>query len=319
VILQHCRVTNAEENNNVKIETSLGNFQADALVYATHIPPGINVLHLECSPYRSYAMAIRLEDDAYPEGLAYDMHDPYHYYRTQEVDGKKYLIAGGEDHKTGVEVNTSGCFLKLEGHVRTYFNVSEIVYKWSSQYFEPVDGLPYIGHLPGSSGKIYVATGFGGNGMTYSHVAAMLLKSLVLKQESLYSSIFAPGRIKPVAGFSEFVRHNANVVRQFLGKWFAKEKLQEVAALAPGEGKVVKYNGHALAVFKDPDGTLHAVNPTCTHMKCSVNWNAAERSWDCPCHGTRYSFDGQMLSGPANKDLEVIELRSLMEEEKVDS
>jgi nitrite reductase/ring-hydroxylating ferredoxin subunit len=261
-------------------------------------------------------MAVTLEDGVYPAGLAYDMYDPYHYYRTQDIDGKKYLIVGGEDHKTGEEPNTNGKFLKLESHIRSHFNIKEVDFRWSSQYFESVDGLPYIGHLPGNPSNIYVATGYGGNGMIYSNVAAIVLKSMILKEENDYGSLFSPARLKPVAGFTEFVKHNADVVKQFVGKWFGTKDLHQIADLAPGEGKVVKYENQQLALFKDHDGAIYAVNPACTHMKCSVAWNAAEKSWDCPCHGARYSIDGQVLTGPAVRNLETVEVREAMEENK---
>jgi glycine/D-amino acid oxidase-like deaminating enzyme/nitrite reductase/ring-hydroxylating ferredoxin subunit len=318
VILEQCRVLKAEiipdTDNLLIVETSTGTFQANKLVYATHIPMGINLLHLRCPAYRSYAMAVKLQDNAYPEELAYDMYDPYHYYRTQMIDGEKYLIAGGEDHRTGEEPNTNGCFLKLESHIRSHFKVSEVVHRWSSQYFEPVDGLPYIGHLPGNPSNVFVATGYGGNGMTYSHVAAIVLKHLIMGENDPYQEVFSPSRLKPVAGFTDFIKHNADVVKQFVGKWFGKEELQEVASLAPGEGKVVTYEDHTLALYKDDEGGLHAVDPACTHMKCSVSWNAAEKSWDCPCHGARYSFTGEVITGPANKNLEPVEIRSLEQE-----
>lgn len=313
VILQQCRVTGAEENEIIQVETTSGSFKGNALIYATHIPPTVNLLHLRCVPYRSYAMAVTLKDNAYPEGLIYDMYDPYHYYRTQEVDGQKYLIGGGYDHKTAHEENTEHCFLQLEAHLRGNFEIKEVNYKWSSQYFEPTDGLPYIGQLPGHTGKIYTATGYGGNGMVYSGVAAILLKKIILNEESPYLDLFNPNRIKPVAGFVNFIKHNADVVKQFAGKWFHHENLDELATLAHGEGKVVNYENHKIALYKDDDGVLHAVNPICTHLKCEVKWNVAERSWDCPCHGARYSFDGKVLTGPADIDLETLEIRSLIE------
>jgi glycine/D-amino acid oxidase-like deaminating enzyme/nitrite reductase/ring-hydroxylating ferredoxin subunit len=315
VIVEQCRVTNIEEAEIVSIETSLGNLKAKTLVYATHIPPGINLLHLRCPAYRSYAMSVKLEDAKYPEGLTYDMYDPYHYYRTQIVDGETFLIVGGEDHKTGETINTNKAFLQLESHVRSHFPVVEISHRWSSQYYEPVDGLPYIGKLPGARENILVATGYGGNGITYSHVAALELSSFILTNESKYNGLFSPARIKPVAGFAEFVRHNTDVVSQFVGKWFATERLEEFSSLAPDEGKVVKLNNETMALYKDEHGSLHAVNPACTHMKCSVAWNAAEKSWDCPCHGARYSVEGEVLNGPADTNLELIELRSLLEKE----
>lgn len=317
LIKQYCMVQHThEESERIKVTTSTGTYRSRALIYATHIPPGINLVHLRCSPFRSYAMAVKLADGNYPQGLIYDMQTPYHYYRTQIVNGEKFLIAGGKDHKTGHEQNTENFFRLLESHVRKHFNVKEVTYQWSSQYYEPVDGLPYIGHFPGHEENVYVATGFGGNGMTYSHVAAHILTDLVMGRENSYKTLFSPSRIKPIAGFADFIEHNTDVVRRFIGKWFSAEELNETASLAPGEGKVVIFNGNILALSKDNDHTLHAVSPACTHMKCSVGWNLAEQSWDCPCHGARYSPDGKVLNGPASKDLERIELRSLSTKEK---
>ncbi|RPE14352.1 FAD-dependent oxidoreductase [Chitinophaga lutea] len=310
-IIQRCRVTGVENNDLVEVETTGGKFTARDLVYATHIPPGVNILHLRCVPYRSYAMAVTLEDEQYPEDLAYDMYDPYHYYRTQEVDGQKYLIAGGKDHKTGEEPNTESCFTQLEAHVRKYFAIKEIAFKWSSQFFEPADGLPYIGHLPGQPENIYVACGYGGNGMIYSSVAATLITKLIMDEVSLYAALFDPNRIKPVAGFSNFIKHNADVVRQFAGKLFPSDKLLQLADLAPDEAKIVQYEGKKLAIYKDAAGQIHAVSPNCTHLQCDVKWNTSEQSWDCPCHGSRFDADGYVLTGPADRDLERVAIESV--------
>ena len=312
-ILQYAPVTKVTEGDVVLIEAGGKSIHARNLVYATHTPPGINLLHLRMAPWRSYAMAITLADGQYPEGLCYDMYDPYHYYRTQVVDGKSYLIAGGEDHKTGHEENTEKCFRTLEAHVRKYFAVESIAYQWSSQYFEPVDGLPYIGNLPMHGSNIYVATGYGGNGMVYSTVAARVLRDLITKQENAYQDLFSPSRIKPVAGFTSFIQNNLDVAKSLVGGWFASETLQDLVNLAPGEGKVVEYEGKSIALSRDSEGALHAVSPTCTHMGCHVAWNLAEQSWDCPCHGARYSAEGAVLTGPADHDLEKIELRLIGE------
>ncbi|HVG42474.1 MAG TPA: FAD-dependent oxidoreductase [Chitinophagaceae bacterium] len=311
VIVQQCRVTDVKDAQDLGliVESEKGNIKARNVIYATHIPPNINVLHFRCAPYRSYAMAVTLKDGAYPEGLAYDMYDPYHYYRTQEVDGKKYLIAGGEDHKTAHETNTEECFRHLESHLSKYFNVDEIAYKWSSQYYEPADGLAYIGHLPGAPSNVFVATGYGGNGMTYSHIAAITLSEILTGRDSDFIEVFDPARVKMVAGFSAFVKENADVVAKFFGMRIGQDKITALAELAPGEAKVVKYNGDSIALYKDDNGNLHAVNPVCTHAKCIVAWNNAEKTWDCPCHGARYDASGKVLTGPARKDLEVVPLR----------
>jgi len=313
VILQQTRVTGIEDTEGITIETANGNFRAANLIYATHIPPGVNLLQMRCEPWRSYAMSFTVKDENYPHDLIYDMYDPYHYIRSQKIDGKEYVIVGGEDHKTGDGENTEANFLRLESYIRKHFNVSEILFKWSSQYFEPGDGLPYIGHLPGHPGNIFVATGYGGNGMTYSSVAAMVLKQMILEEESPYIKLFNPNRVKPIAGFTTFLKQNVGAIRNFVDKWFDKEKLEEFVELAHGEAKVTKYNGEKLALYKDEHGELHAVSPVCTHLKCSVAWNDAEQSWDCPCHGSRFSYEGKVLTGPADHDLEKIEIKSLVE------
>jgi Rieske Fe-S protein len=219
---------------------------------------------------------------------------------------------GGKDHKTAHEENTKYRFTQLRNHVKDHFRFDRINYKWSSQFFESADGLPYIGHLPGQQGNILVATGYGGNGMVYSGVAALTLKEILLNEHTRYSDIFNPNRIKPVAGFSNFIRHNADVVRQFAGKWFSHEELPELAGLAPGEAKVVLFENKKLAIHKTTEGVIHAVSPICTHLKCEVKWNEAEKTWDCPCHGARYDYDGKVVTGPADTDLEQVEIRSLI-------
>ena len=314
VLLQNCRVTAVhKKDDQLEAETGYGKIYARHLIYATHIPPGVNLLHFRCAPYRSYALAVKLKNGNYPVGLAYDMYDPYHYYRTQEVNGEKYLVAGGEDHKTAHQENTNECFTRLEAYLRKYFDIEEVSFKWSSQFFEPADGLPYIGHLPGNPDNVFVATGFGGNGMTYSHVTALLLTDLIVKGESRYKKLFDPMRIKPVAGFENFVKESADVVAKFIGDRISKVKIKELSELAPGEAKVVKYEGDSIALYKDDNGGLHAVNPACTHVNCIVGWNNAEQTWDCPCHGSRFSMDGEVLTAPARKDLEKIDLQKLVE------
>lgn len=308
VIVTDCRVTEIEENDTITIKTTKGDISAANLIWATHIPTGVNLLHFRAAPYRSYVLGLTLNDNNYPQDLGYDMLDPYHYYRTHTIDGQQYLIAGGEDHKTAHEENTEESFRKLHSYVRKHFDIKEVAFKWSSQYFEPADGLAYIGHLPGNGDNVWVATGFGGNGMPYSHIAAITLSEILLEGDSKYRELFNPNRVKPMAGFSNFVKEAADVVKNFVSGKFSAEKLKEFTGLAAGEAKVVKYEGEKIAMYKDEQHNIHAVNPTCTHVHCTVSWNSAEKSWDCPCHGARYSCTGEVLTGPATKNLEVIDL-----------
>ncbi|HTE07565.1 MAG TPA: FAD-dependent oxidoreductase [Flavitalea sp.] len=316
VIVEHSRVVNVEDGEPVVVETERYKYKGSSLIYATHIPPGINLLHMRCSANRSYAMAVTLSDDKYPTRLSYDMYEPYHYYRTQEWKGKKYLIVGGEDHKTGDHPNTGENFLALESHVKTYFKIKSIEYKWSSQYFEPADGLPYIGQLPGHSDHIFVATGFGGNGMTFSSVASIIFSKWLGDNLIPYDNLFNPNRIKPIAGFVSFLSNNATVIQNFFGKMIPSEKLSVLSGIAQGEGEIVKFEDQKIALYRDDYGKLFALNPTCTHMKCDVKWNQTERSWDCPCHGARYSPEGRVLTGPADHGLTVIDLETIMEQSK---
>lgn len=309
IIIENCKVEDVQENNGrLEVTTSTGKTAAGAVIYATHIPPGINLLHFRNAPYRSYALAVQLSEEKYPDGLAYDLYEPYHYYRTQEIDGKRYLIVGGEDHKTGHQENTEVCFKNLEAHARRHFKIENIASRWSSQYFESSDGLAYIGHLPGNPAGVYVATGYGGNGITYSHIAAITLTDMILKGKSEFEELFKPSRVKPVAGFANFVTENADVVAEFIGKRLKIQSLDGLSDLANNEARVVNYEGKKMAAYKNENGEMHVLNPVCTHAKCIVAWNASEKSWDCPCHGARYDVDGAVLTGPARQGLEKIEL-----------
>ncbi len=308
-IVQNCRVTDvAIENEQTYVVTAMGRIAAEQVVYATHVPPGVNILHFCCAPYRSYALAVKLSDGKYPDALVYDLYEPYHYYRTQLVDGERYLIAGGEDHKTAHEKDTNSCFDRLEQYVRDNFEVRSIDFKWSSQYFEPADGLPYIGQLPGNAPNIFVATGFGGNGMIYGTAAAEILADLICNGDSEYKELFNPARVKPVAGFQNFVKEAADVVGVFIAGKLDVSKIETEHEIRPGQARVVKYEGVTAAVYKDEAGQLFAVNPSCPHIKCSVTWNTAEKSWDCPCHGSRFSYTGELLTAPARKNLDKIDL-----------
>lgn len=304
VIQEDCRCeSHDEQENHVVLETSKGQMKAKNVVYANHIPPGLSVLHTTNARYRSYAIAFSLKSGNYPQDLGYDLIDPYHYYRTQEIDGQILLIAGGEDHKTGHEENTGECFSRLENYVRKYFDVETAYYSWSSQYYEPVDGFPYIGKLPGSSGKIFTATGFRGNGMIFGTISSKILSDLIVTGSSKYENIFSPSRIKPIAGFADFAKENAVVAYDFIKDKLFAEKIYSLTEVKEGEAKVVKYEGESYALYKETNGKVHLVKSTCPHAKCEVRWNSAELSWDCPCHGSRLNVNGKLLTGPTVSDL----------------
>ena len=303
VIRHNCMVNDVIPDEYFSAATSTGTLMARRVVYATHIPPGINLLHFRCAPYRSYACAFTVTDNKYPPGLVYDMEDPYHYIRTQKIGGKEYIIAGGYDHKTGHNDNTEQSFRELEAYVRHHFSVDQVAYKWSSQYYSSADGLPYIGLLPGHE-DIYTGTGFMGNGMIYGTISGKIISDLITGIESPYADLFRPSRIKPIAGFAEFVKENADVVSKFISMRFSYEQVSSLVELAPGDAILADWEGNKVALHKDEHGKIFAVDPVCPHAGCLVAWNNAEKTWDCPCHGGRYAADGCWLTGPAKKGLQ---------------
>lgn len=305
-ILENTFVSHSKKIDGLHlVESSSGEIRTKHIVYATHISPGINILSLCNAPYRSYVLGIKLKDGQYPEALCYDMQEPYHYFRTHVVNGQRYLIAGGEDHKTG-HSDPEEAFLNLENYLKRYFQISEVSFKWSSQYYVPVDGLPYIGQLPGGDEGIFVATGFNGNGMILGSLSAQIISDEILGKMNEFSSLLSPSRLKPVSGFSAFVKENADVAYHFFADRFGAEELQSISALPKDKGKLVEIGGEKVAIYKDPDGEVTALSPVCTHAGCIVNWNQSEKSWDCPCHGGRFSVKGKVLTGPPRKDLQQI-------------
>lgn len=307
--VEKCRVENHTKEDDVLIvSTSQGRIKAKNLIYATHTPPGVNLIHFRNIPWRSYVLGVELNDLTYPQSLGYDLEDPYHYYRSQEVDGKWYLIAGGKDHQTGNKQDTKAVFKELENHVRQFFNVRNIAFSWSSQFYEPVDGLPYIGKMPGNPDEVMVSTGYNGNGMIFGTLAGNIISDLIVDGNSPYEELFNPLRIKPVAGFSKFTSHNLNVASKWIKEKIFKKHIFNLDSLNNDEGKVLSYEGHSYAIYKDSKGEIRALKNLCPHAQCSVEWNNAELSWDCPCHGSRFGVQGNVLTSPAVSPLEQVEL-----------
>ncbi|UOE48800.1 FAD-dependent oxidoreductase [Mucilaginibacter sp. SMC90] len=303
VILKNILTTAVATKDDIHTAShATGSLKAKTVVYATHMPPNINVFNFECAPYRSYVMAVKLKSGKYPDALIYDSQEPYHYVRSHTIDGERLLIAGGLDHKTGHE-HPEKAFAELEKYIRRYYNVSSVKYRWSSQYYVPVDGLPYIGQIPLAADGIYCATGYNGNGMMLGSVAGKILSDLILKKENRYEKLFSPARVKPVDSFSEFVKENADVAYHFVADRFGIHESDSLKRLQPGTGKVLEVAGQKIAAYRDEQGTIHALSPVCTHMACIVNWNGEEKSWDCPCHGARFDVDGKVLTGPATRPL----------------
>ncbi|NBD08037.1 FAD-dependent oxidoreductase [Corallococcus silvisoli] len=300
-LFEQSKVVDIHDGTPCRVVTEHGTVTARAVVEATTTPLNRVALHTRLYPYRTYAVAAPLDGPLEP-GQYFDSRDPYHYIRTQRVAGVPYVIVGGEDHKVGAHEDTAARFATLEAYARARFPLKRVTHRWSGQVIEPADGLPSIGRNVGSR-HVYVATGFSGTGMTFGTLAGMVLSDLILGQENPYAALYAPGRLKPRAGAKDFIQENADVAFRFVADRLSKPDGRHLKDLAPGEGRILEVDGRKVAVYRDDEGTAHAVSPVCTHLGCHVHWNNAERSWDCPCHGGRFSPTGRVLNGPAVSDL----------------
>ncbi|XXT23135.1 FAD-dependent oxidoreductase [Sorangium sp. So ce429] len=305
-------VTDIDESSvphKVVVKTARGHqVVASQAVLATNSPfiPRISV-HMKQAGYRTYVIGLRIPRGAVPPGLYWDTADPFHYVRVANVDGAdgpdEVLIVGGEDHKTGQASDADKRHARLETWARERFTqAGEVLHRWSGEVMETVDGLGYIGRVKRDS-RILISTGDCGNGMTHGTIAGLLISDLVQGRESWMASLFDPTRVNlSVAAVSEYVKENLNVACQY-ASWLGKGDVDDAAQIAPGSGAVVRRGLKKLAVYRDPQGQLHAMSAMCSHLGGIVSWNPAERSWDCRCHGARYDAMGRVLRGPATSHL----------------
>ncbi|HTL46575.1 MAG TPA: FAD-dependent oxidoreductase [Verrucomicrobiae bacterium] len=288
--------------------------RARHVVLATHAPVGEVSVFLKQAPYRTYVVAGRVPHDLVHDALYWDMADPYHYVRLQPLDGASdLLIVGGEDHKTGQPEtdDPEEPFRNLEGWAYRYFpGVEEFLYQWSGQVWEPADGLAFIGHAGGDE-KLYLATGYSGNGMTHGTIAAQLLSDLILGLPNPWTELYDPSR-KKLGGLREAAKENFNVAKQYAADYLKAGEIPSVDELKPGDGAVLKHGAAPYAVYRDEKGNLHAFSAVCTHLGCVVKWNGTEKSFDCPCHGSRFSCQGEVLNGPAVENLRKKEIDQVM-------
>jgi Rieske Fe-S protein len=276
---------------------------ADHVVMAAYAPLNRFALQTKIAHYRSYAIAF-LPNATVPPALFWDTSDPYHYTRTASIDGTRWLVVGGEDHKTGQNHDTAQSYAKLIAYASKRFGEVIVKHQWSGQIIESMDGLPFIGKNRGSS-RVLVATAYSGNGMTFGTLAAMMLTDRILGRDNPWAALYDASRVKPIAGGKDFVRENLDVSLHLIGDRMKRADASSLDEVGRGEGKVVRLEGKKLAVYRDDRGTLHAFSPVCKHLGCHVDFNTAEKTWDCPCHGSRFgSADGAVINGPATAGLD---------------
>jgi glycine/D-amino acid oxidase-like deaminating enzyme/nitrite reductase/ring-hydroxylating ferredoxin subunit len=315
------RVVSVKDGHRAKIQTADGRtITAKAAVVATNCP--INdrvVIHSKQAPYATYAICLRVARPG-EHALFWDTAQtaeeekqeigpvPYHYVRFAPDEQGEVLIVGGEDHKTGQAEDCAQRFAKLQRWARDRFPfVGEITDRWSGQVMEPVDGVAYIGRNPGDK-NVYVVTGDSGNGITHGILAGTLIVDLIAGRENPWAKLYDPSRktLKPRV-LADYIAENTNVAAQFRD-YVTPGSAKTVDDIKPGEGAVLRDGLKKLATYRDESGTLHAFSAVCPHLGCVVRWDACEKTWDCPCHGSRFDALGCVINGPAVSDLERVEV-----------
>ena len=308
--------THASKINNEGITTSEGfSVKAKHVVVATNSP--VNNLFTMFSKqyaYRSYVIGALVKKDALPKVLWWDTGDfesnskvpPYHYVRKHPYNEQyDLLISGGEDHPTAdtskTKVLEEDRYKVLEEWTRKYFPIGEIVYRWSGQVLEPMDGIPFIGRNALDYDNVYIITGDSGNGLTHCSFAGLLITDLINGKENKWEKLFSPSRFT-VKESTSVIQLLTDDLVNVLKKWFYTGSV-ELLSIKNGQAGMVKLDGKKCGAYRDELGKLYLVSAECTHLKCMVLWNNDEKSWDCPCHGSRFTYEGKVINGPANFDL----------------
>jgi glycine/D-amino acid oxidase-like deaminating enzyme/nitrite reductase/ring-hydroxylating ferredoxin subunit len=308
-IYEQTTAIDVEEGPLPEVITSKGHrIKCKHVVSCTHFPfyDGHGFYFARMHADRSYVLGIHVEE-AIPEGMYLSAEDPKRSIRYVETaESAKLLLIGGQSHKTGQGVCTINHYEELKRYAVKQFQVKDIAYRWSAQDLVTGDKIPYIGRITSSSTNVYIATGYHKWGMTNGTAAALLIRDLITEKENAYEPLFSPSRSMSLGTVAKLVMDNADVAKHLVaGKIeMVHKRLEDLAA---DEGSVVRLHGKRAGAYKDVNGNLFLVDTTCTHMGCEVEWNNGDRTWDCPCHGSRFAFNGDVVEGPAEEPLKVLD------------
>jgi len=303
-LFEHTTVMKVEEGTSPVVITESGNrIRCEQVISASHFPfldwKGFYFARIHAE--RSYVLGVRTEQ-SYDGGMYISADNPKRSIRNVRNGGEPLILVGGDGHKAGQSTCTFNHYEALKSFAESVFPVKEIAYRWSTQDLVTLDKMPYVGKITSGSDNIFVATGYRKWGMTNGTAAARLLANLVLGNEDPYRSLFDPSRLHADPDIKSFITDNADVAKQLIsGKMDIVYRTP--GSLLPGEGSTVRINGKRAGAYRDPQGVLHLVDTTCTHMGCETNWNDGDRTWDCPCHGSRFSYSGEVVEGPAKEPL----------------
>lgn len=305
-IYGNSRVQGIETGSPHRLKTAEGRVRADDVVVATHFPFYRPFLYgMRTVPGQEHIITTDVDGEP-PEDVYYSAGADTHSFRPIPTDDGTMLLVEGRKHPTGLGDDTMALTRKIESFATATFPVEDITYRWSAQDYMTMDRVPYIGPISPLDERVYVATGFGGWGMTHGTVAGLLLSDLVSGRENEWERLYNPNRLPPLSSMTRLPKAGGNMMKQYLTGHRRLGEKNRAPPLSPGEGAVVNVNGEPLGVYRDDDGTWEAVSGTCTYSGCTLSWNGAGESWDCPCDGSRYAVDGTVIDGPAQEDLRTI-------------
>ncbi len=310
-IFENTEALKIEQGDPHSVVTNKGRLRARHVIMATQFPfYDTGLFFSRLYPYSVYALGVRVRGDV-PEGMYYTKDDDRFAVRNQPAGEGKILVISGGRHKSGQGGDMLANYRNLEKRVRERFDVESVEYFWSTEDYDTPDNVPFIGKAPRTD-RIYLASGFGGWGMTNGTLSAMILTDMVMGQNNRWAPFFNPSRVNLLASARKLAVESANVSAQYAKSILAEPHLRDLSELKKGEGKKFVINKKEVAAYKDEQGSVHAVSPICTHLACTVNWNNAELTWDCPCHGSRYTYEGEVIHGPALRNLKK---RDIVEQE----
>ncbi len=309
---EHTRALNLEfttkptviTNNETRIFSSY-------VIQASHYPfyDGLGFYPTRMYASRAYIIAIKTKERV-DEGMYINSSSPSRSIRPCQINNENYVLIAGDNHKTGQGENMETHYESLLQFAKKHFTVTEVAYRWSAQDYVTLDKIPYVGAVTKNQKNVFVATGYRKWGMTNGTNAAKILTDTILKNENKYNEVFSPSRnLKVDPSVRKLITFNADVTKHLVKGKLERPK-EDIEQIVKNTAKIVTYKGERVGVFKDENGELYGVDTTCTHLGCEVSWNNAEKTWDCPCHGSRFSHEGEVINGPAVKPLIKVSLKN---------
>jgi Rieske Fe-S protein len=303
-IFENTTAVNIKDGKQPVVHTRAGScVTANYVLSCSHFPfyEGTGLYSTRMHADRSYIIAAKTNKE-YPGGMYISADQPTRSLRSATINGKEMVLIGGESHKTGQGGDTLNHYEALELFGQEVFELDQITYRWSTQDLTTLDKIPYIGEITSGQKNVFIATGYRKWGMTNGTAAALLFRDVITGKKNKYEDLFTPVRFHMNPSLKNFLMENANVVSHLI-KGKLEVPYNQVSNLSNDEGAVITINGHRKGAYKDEKGKLHIIDTTCTHIGCEVEWNSGDRSWDCPCHGSRFSYTGEVMEGPAEKPL----------------